>query len=82
MVSIQVLPPPSKAQTPLSQILRRWNGTRCAVGELLKRQKIQIKKKKRLNQNTMNKDVRIKGGYCGKNGRPKKSLLTPAPGRN
>lgn len=40
------------------------------------------KKKKRLNQNTMNKDVRIKGGYCGKNGRPKKSLLTPAPGRN
>lgn len=30
----------------------------------------------------MNKDVRIKGGYCGKNGRPKKSLLTPAPGRN
>ena len=33
MVSIQVLPPPSKAQTPLSQILRRWNGTRCAVGE-------------------------------------------------
>ena len=33
MVSIQVLPPPSKAQTPLSQILRRWNRTRCAVGE-------------------------------------------------
>lgn len=33
MVSIQVLPPPSKAQTPLSQTLRRWNRTGCAVGE-------------------------------------------------
>lgn len=48
MVSIQVLPPPSKAQTPLSQILRRWNGTRCAVGERERERKQKEKEEKRL----------------------------------
>lgn len=47
MVSIQVLPPPSKAQTPLSQILRRWNRTRCAVGERERERKQREKKEEK-----------------------------------
>lgn len=50
MVSIQVLPPPSKAQTPLSQILRRWNRTRCAVGERERERKQKEKEEKKVDR--------------------------------
>lgn len=39
------LPPPSKAQTPLSQILRRWNRTRRVVGERERERKEKEEKK-------------------------------------
>lgn len=53
MVSIQMLPPPSKARTPLSQILRRWNRTRCVVGERERereRRRIRRREKKKVDR--------------------------------
>lgn len=42
-----MLPPPSKAQTPLSQILRRWNRTRCVVGGRERERKEKEKKEEK-----------------------------------
>lgn len=44
------IPPPWKAQTPLSQILRRWNRTRRVVGRRERERRRRRRRKKKVDR--------------------------------